>query len=269
MLRDPYKTVTGFVLLIPTSEARAVGEATFLSELYGPLHVRPFDLEEIQKTANKLRGAEAACFDALLALRRALESGDKLAESKAVERMENVYRLRQDEMPKEPNPRDRLQTGKLLSPLLGLPPDEAVKYLDGLRSGPLAAENLARLFSLEVTRAVGSQPEVFSGASRKPLNERPQIVLWWYEKLFRPALFCPDAKTALYIHTFFLAPVGALGFRICPYDGEQFFQDRPNQEYCCPAHREAHRVARFRDNKKRITGERGKNRRNHGIKKTR
>lgn len=65
--------------------------------------------------------------------------------------------------------------------------------------------------------------------------------------------FCGHSKrgvirTALYIHTFFIAPTR--GLRICPYDGEQFFQDRPNQEYCTPAHREAHRVKRARWRKK-------------------
>jgi hypothetical protein len=63
---------------------------------------------------------------------------------------------------------------------------------------------------------------------------------------FRPAIYCPDMKVALYIHNFFIAPLAGPGFRICPYDGEQFFQKQPNQDYCCPAHREAHRVARHR-----------------------
>jgi hypothetical protein len=95
-----------------------------------------------------------------------------------------------------------------------------------------------------------------------------QIVLWWMDGEFRPAIYCKDIESALYIHTFFIAPIGGLGFRICPYDGDQFFQQRPNQDYCCPAHREAHRVARFRNEKKLKMAKAKDNRRKDGTHKT-
>ena len=107
---------------------------------------------------------------------------------------------------------------------------------EGLRPGPNALKNPHRLLFLAVSNTVGMWP---------------QVVLWWVDGKF-VAIDCigPNhehaMKIALYIHTFFLAPTGARGFRICPFDGEQFFQDKTNQEYCCPAHRDAHRVKRWR-----------------------
>lgn len=268
MNRDPYKTVTGFALLVPASPSEAMGEATFASEVLGQVHVRAIRLEEIRATAKKLRGVEAARFDALLSLRDALESRDQLALDHAMERMQTFYRLKQEEMQKtsDPNDPDDVGLGAIFSwrvgrfgfaQALGLPLEETAKYMAGVRSGPKALENPTRLFSYVVSEAVGTFLEI-------------DVVLWWINGVFQPAIYCQDSKTALYLHTFFIAPVGGLGFRICPYDGEQFFQDRPNQEYCCPAHREAHRVARFRDNKKRKAAESGKKvRKSDGTQKTR
>jgi hypothetical protein len=253
MNRDQYKTVTGFVLLVPASESDAMGEATFASEAFGRSHVRPIMMEEIKKAASVLKGVEAAHFGAMLALRGALESGDRLARAQAMERMQKVYRLRQAGKARWPDADSERIFGQIFAPSVGLSPEETVRYMEGLRFGPKAATDLQRLLSYEVSEAVG------------PLLHA-NIVLWWFKNAFRPAIYCMDAKAALYVHTFFLAPNGEVGFRICPYDGEQFFQDRANQEYCCPAHREAHRVARFRDNKRRNNEERGKH---HGTQKAR
>jgi hypothetical protein len=256
MERDQYKAVTGFALLVPASGSEARGEATFASEAFGPSHVRAITLEEVRAAAKKLKGTEAARFDALLSLRDALESRDPLALERAKERMERLYRLRQAETPKTADPNLDREFGALFAPRIGMSPEETAKYMYSLRSGPKAAKNPRRQFSYEVSEAACSMFQT-------------QIVLWWFEGAFRPAIYCPDAKTALYIHTFFLAPVCGLGFRICPYDGEQFFQDRPNQEYCCPAHREAHRVARFRDAKKRKVAKQRKDGKSHGTQKAR
>ena len=260
MNRDRYKTVTGFAILVPALASEAMGQATFLSEADHVHHVRAITLDEVKGTAKKLRGVEAVRFDALLSLRTALEGRDQLTLSTAKERMEKFYRVRQAEKPKitgfDDDDYERF-LGEMIADRVGLPPDEAGKYITGKRPGPRAEANPQRWFSFEVSQAVGF-----------PL-QNAQVVLWWINGEFRPAIYCPDAKTALYIHTFFLAPAGGLGFRICPYDGEQFFQERPNQDYCCPAHREAHRVARFRDNKKRKAAERGKDGRKHGTKKAR
>lgn len=233
-----------------------MGEATFSSEAFGPKNVRAITLDEVKATAKKLRGTDAARFDALLSLRGALESEDRLAMDRAGERMERLYQLRQAETPKAADPNQDRQLGAIFANYTGLSPEETAKYMMGMRSGPKAAANPRRLFSYEVSQVVGSLFQT-------------EIVLWWMDGAFRPAIYCMDAKAALYIHTFFLAPNGEVGFRICPYDGEQFFQDRPNQEYCCPAHREAHRVARFRDNKKRKAAEQRKDGGKHVTQKTR
>jgi hypothetical protein len=237
-----------------------MGQATFLSEAEQVHHVRAITLKEVKAEAKNLRRAEAARFGALLSLKGALESRDQLALNTAKERMKEFYRLRQAEQPKiagfDDDYFERL-LGEMIADRVGLSPEEAGKYLSGKRTSPRAEANPQRWFSYEVSQAVGF-----------PL-QNAQVVLWWMDGEFRPAIFCPDPKTALYIHTFFLAPAGGLGFRICPYDGEQFFQDRPNQEYCCPAHREAHRVARFRDNKKRKAAEQKTDRRKDGTQKTR
>ena len=65
-----------------------------------------------------------------------------------------------------------------------------------------------------------------------------------------PAIYCTDLDSAFYVHTFLIAPTGSIGYRMCPHCGEQFLQERSNQDYCIPAHREAHRVARWRDKQK-------------------
>jgi hypothetical protein len=258
--RDQYKTVTSkesFAILIPASEWEAEGEATFQMELGGPQHVRAATLKEMRKTAKELKGAIAAHFDALLAMRGALESRDELALSSAKDRLERAYGLWEAERPLRPLPEEeesRRQLGEALASVVGMSATESLKHFEGLGPGPQAKADIHRLLSYEVSSWLGR------------LQTPPNIVLWWMNGSFRPAIYCGDTKTALYVHTFFIAPVGGLGFRICPYDGKQFFQGRPNQEYCCPAHREAHRVARFRDNRRRNHGERGKR---HGAQKTR
>ena len=131
------------------------------------------------------------------------------------------------------------------------------------------AEWLVVLFSKEVSEGISSERDTYVGNGKKPQREPPRIVCWYFKGAFRPAIYCPDLKSAVYIHTFLLAPAGEVGFRTCPYDGEQFFQDRPNQEYCTPAHREAHRMARFRENKKRKTSEQAERGRKDGTQKTR
>jgi len=228
--------------LIPASEGDAEGEATFLMELGGPQHVRAVTLKEVRKTAKELKGAVAAHFDALLAMRDALESQDELALSNAKGRLKRAYRLREAERPLKPLPEEeesRRQLAEALASVVGMSAAESLKHFEGLGPGPKAKADSRRLISYEVSSWHGR------------LQTPPDIVLWWMSGSFRPAIYCGDMKTALYVHTFFIAPVGGLGFRICPYDGEQFFQKRPNQEYCCPAHREAHRVARFRDKRRK------------------
>jgi hypothetical protein len=261
MRRDRDYTVTGkesFSLLVEAVPPQAaMGEATFFTEIGAPLPVRPVELDELKDFARKLRGVDGKEFDALLALRGALETRDTLALAKAKERLEEVYRLREKADASRPpllSKESRKQFAEQIAPLIGLPPEESLKHYEGLRPGPKAMENPSRLLSYEVSRIVGMWASV---------------VLWWANEKLLPAIFCFDMKTALYVHTFFIAPTGALGFRSCPYDSRQFFQDRTNQEYCCLAHREAHRMARWRNEKKLRLIEKGTNRGTNGTQKTR
>lgn len=253
MNRDRYETVTrkeSFAILIPASPEEAMGEATFQPESMpgfgSPVYVRPFTLKDMKDAAGKLKGVDRKQFDALLALRGALETGDKLALADARERMERVYQLWEIGAAKYPESAENEEMRRFWA-----------EFIESLRPGPKAKQNPSRLLSLEVSQTLGVATA--------------RIVLWWADRTgtFIPAIFCLDAETALYIHTFFIAPTGGPGVRICPHCHYQFFQDKPNQDYCCPAHREAHRVARFRDNKKRKAAERGKDGRKHGTEKAR
>jgi hypothetical protein len=69
-----------------------------------------------------------------------------------------------------------------------------------------------------------------------------RLVIWFSEKegRFLPALYCPDWKTAAFVMTF----LGRI--RVCPKCSTIFIPSADNVDYCTPAHREAHRVARSR-----------------------
>jgi hypothetical protein len=69
-----------------------------------------------------------------------------------------------------------------------------------------------------------------------------RLVIWFSEKegRFLPALYCPDWKTAAFVMTF----LGRI--RVCPKCTTIFIPSADNVDYCTPAHREAHRVARSR-----------------------
>jgi hypothetical protein len=230
--RDRNKTVTqqSFALLIPASHSESMGEATFEVKSGPPKFIRAIDIKELKKVAGQMRGAQAEHFFSLLSLRGALEARDELQLRNAKERLAKaVSTLESERQHRRESDAEREQRHRewVKHPL-------AFFFL--LEQDFSVNEDAFRLFSHEVSR------------SDWPRDAR--IVLWWNAGSFRPAIYCENAVAALYIHTFFISPVGGPGFRSCPYDGEQFFQGRPNQEYCCPAHREAHRVARWRAQKK-------------------
>jgi hypothetical protein len=68
-----------------------------------------------------------------------------------------------------------------------------------------------------------------------------KLVMWHpeEERRFLPALYCSDMKTAAFAMSF------TKQIRVCPWwKCNALFVG--NKDYCCVAHREAHRVARFR-----------------------
>lgn len=253
--RDQNKTVTkkeNFALLVQAdSPAKAAGEATFLLGLGFRVFVRAATLDELKRTARKMPRPDGEQFSALLALRAALEARDEFAIARAKERVEHA-RLKDSEYrwaaaALKEGKRRMEELERLIDPLLDFVPE--------LRQITSESEQTpSRLLSAEVSRIVAL---------------RAHTVLWAVNGILQPGIYCTDLKAALYIHTFFIAPTWGPGFRSCPYDGEQFFQKQTNQEYCCPAHRDAHRVARFRENQKRKAGERERDRRKHGPNKAR
>jgi len=253
MSRNHNKTVTSkesFAVLIQAlSPQQADGKATFMQGVGSTIDVRAVTLNELKAASRDMNKLDGERFSALLALRGALEACDSLALAKAKERLERTQQLdeRYQNLTKRLEKLDR-SLDKLVAPFLDIVP-ELRRHAD-IEGSP------SWLLSSEVSRMVGF---------------KSQIVLWEAHGAFRPAIWCSDLNAALYIHTFFIAPTGGLGFRVCPYDGEQFFQDVPNQEYCCPAHREAHRMARWRSEqkKKKLAGETGKAGRKNGTHKAR
>ena len=163
---------------------------------------------------------------------------DTIALENAFRRLLKWYELRQGESQLDSYTDEAAQG---FARLIGLPPQEALKHLQFLRPGPRASEDPGWLLSYEVST-------VLSGL------QGAQFVLWWTNQTFTPALWCPTMKVAFYAR----ALLG--GIRICPHCGELFFQDRPDQNYCSVAHREAHRVARWRlQQKQKATGKKEKN----------
>jgi hypothetical protein len=77
--------------------------------------------------------------------------------------------------------------------------------------------------------------------------QNARLVVWFSQKKERllPAVYCPDLKTAAFMMTF----LGRI--RVCPKCSTIFIPSADNVDYCSPAHRDAHRVARWRDRKKR------------------
>ncbi len=76
-----------------------------------------------------------------------------------------------------------------------------------------------------------------------------RLILRWTGKRFLPALLCPDIATALYVRAL-LGFVGGRALVVCPKCSKPFVPKRSDQFYCSVAHREAHRVARWRGSKK-------------------
>lgn len=74
------------------------------------------------------------------------------------------------------------------------------------------------------------------------------LILWWSGKRLQPAIFCKDCTTAAYATALF-----GRRWKVCPYSacGKWFSPTSAKQEYCCPKHREAYRVARWRQRRRR------------------
>jgi hypothetical protein len=123
---------------------------------------------------------------------------------------------------------------------------EHEQYVKDLFARAFTEENPKCMLSLRLSQALASV----------------RLVLWDSPHGYQPALYCPDVKSALY--TFVLMSIFGHKKKIslCPFCGEFFVPGRADQTYCSIAHREAHRVARWRAAKAMKSKEKTKRRKN-------
>jgi hypothetical protein len=237
MQRVRINTVTeGIPILIPCRPTEQDGVATFLPELASPEPVRIITDAEFKskRGLNEALGAmedyEREQFRAIGSLLSTSQTEDHSARVRARQHVAQAYALKHASDSKlgiVPAKEDDLQFGRLLIQVFGLQPGqekEAVQRWNGYRLGPRAEADDGWLLSRLMSEGL----------------EAVRLVLWWSGDKVRPAIYCPNLRAAVYI--FLLTKK----WGVCPHCGDFFIQKRPDQNYCSIAHREAHRVARWR-----------------------
>lgn len=76
-----------------------------------------------------------------------------------------------------------------------------------------------------------------------------RVVLWWNGARLVPAIWCSDLESAVYM-LHLSSFHGGKEASVCPHCEQFFVKSRDSQVCCSGAHREAHRVARWRARKK-------------------
>jgi hypothetical protein len=234
MQRRTYDTVTDVPILVPCDASEQQGLATFAGESgekYQP--VRAFTDADLDRDSRKnplrtMLQFERAFFVGVRALLDGLENNDRLAIARARERLIEAMAH------KRGGGSDSDLVRLVASSIPGLKPGRSEKIALELSTlGPRSSADEKWLLSTHVSAEL----------------ESVRLVLWWSGTQFRPALYCPDLKSALYTFVL-LKTVAGRGWGICPFCGLLFVQTRSDQNYCSIAHREAHRVARWRATKK-------------------
>ena len=262
MTRDSNNAVTGesnLALLVPASAREMEGFATFGPEDGRPQPVRAFRDADLEKASKHLPGLNLQRWIAVMKLKKALERPDDLtAQQDAVcelNRFDELIRggdenpLRSKFPPEVPKSLVYDFAHDKYSPQVMI---ELMEHHLGLRPGPRARKEPAWLLSYVLSMEL----------------REARLVLWWIKQSFKPALWCPDMKTAWYARAL-LGVVGGKGFCKCPQCGVLFVQDRPDQVYCKVSHRESHRVARWRAQQKRTGPEKRRTRRKNVTEKAR
>lgn len=226
--RPRYKTVTGIPILIPCDARDQEGVATWLGDVRETYqHVRVVTQADLKPKLRKnpllsVTESDKEFFLALVALLKGMEEKDRLAIVRARERV--IVALGR----KQGLGLDSDWVQRTASEL-GLKPGQEAKALELATLGPGQAVDISWLYSAVVSNEL----------------DGVRLVLWWSANQFKPALYCPDLKSALF--TFILMRIVAgKGWGVCPQCGNFFVQRRSDQAYCMIAHREAHRVARWR-----------------------
>jgi hypothetical protein len=268
MSRHPHKTVTTTVqqrnipiLLHAKKGERADGWASFIPTT-GFRQVRIFHHRDFKKAMSELSSEKRAFLVRLVSLKQKLEENqgleDLLDTSHALLPFEQLkdaleLSLRQDRGGSATGAGPVSPTSDAICGLLGTSADP-ITTLSVLLSTQLAS---ARLVLWWRGKPRGARMMSFDSEGRSVLHEskvgrdylRAMRAEYQQQKKakFVPSVFCPDTETALYVE--FLFAIRGPG--ICPKCEKVFFKQRPDQAYCSIEHREAHRVARWRERDKR------------------
>jgi hypothetical protein len=229
MQRGQVKTVTNIPILVPCEPRHRQGLVTWAPDT-SDQHVRVITHADLDPKSKRnpfraLSVADREFFLSVNTLLQGLERKDQIAIARARERVVVALGAKQG---------------------LNLNSDWVRRTASqlGLRPG---REALALILATLDPRQSQDIRYLFSGVVSGELDS-VRLVLWWYGGRFRPALYCLDLKSALF--TFILMrTVGRPGWGACPHCGDFFVQKRSDQAYCTIAHREAHRVARWRASK--------------------
>ena len=249
MQRGKYDAVTQkghLPVLIPTSAEQREGWTTFTQELGPPESVRMLKNSDLKNARKHLTEWEAQHLHAIIALIQALQKpADSIALTRATEAVTKAHELQRVQRSDRRltaglDPKAEADLGHALAHLIGLPPQQAIEHFERLRPGPRASQDPRWLLSYEVSMEL----------------DDARLVLWWSEDGLKPAIWCREMRTGFYARAL-LSVVGAKGLRICPHCGEPFLQERSDQDYCSVAHREAHRVARWRSQRKKAAISKG------------
>ena len=199
-------------------------------EHFGLLHpVRSLKKSDLPSMLQSLDTQDVRRFTGLITLRDAIKSPDALLAEKLVQSYKPLLR------------------------------DIVSRYFGEL-GVPKAQEDLSAIAQFLMLRSRrDTAVSILSQLLTRELSQA-KVVVWRTQSGAIPAIYCDDVRTAVFVTA---TVFGWLA--ICPHCDSVFVRDRPDQDYCTVPHREAHRVARWRKQKK-------VNRREispHGTRKTR
>jgi uncharacterized C2H2 Zn-finger protein len=197
--------------------------ASFHLRTKRPTLIREFTDTDSNRVLRDLKGKDRARFYSLIELIKALQSDDRLALDHAIERIKDSSQL----------------TGKF---------SENRMY----GSGKSSWVSLIMLRQIQDNKGQAEEQNAQRHLSRRLSEElgNVKLVLWWTGELFTPGLYSPDEGSALYVRALLGLGSATKTFMVCPHCGTLFIQERTDQQYCTVAHREAHRVSRWRAQKK-------------------
>ena len=222
-----------------------------------PQPVRIFRNEDLEDASKNLSHDEAGRFVAVRRLMKALENPD---DSIAIEEAARALQ------PFAPQPYGPESPGGGFYPAVQV--ISQVPYKESVFWPKSMIDQIVRSYGFDSVPYAKTDPRTLLSYVLSNELRNARLVLWWADRKFRPALWCPDMRVAFYVRVL-LGVIGGKGFGVCPHCRKPFIQDRPDQTYCSVSHREAHRVARWRAQQKQKATKQGKNRRKDVTQKTR